>query len=842
MAQRSAGRQRGAALGIAAVTAGTLTIIGIGIFVLVSVMGSARENRNASNAGALGVAKAAMRYPYYDLTVNPKGIANAKLFEDVADDSPDGNGHKVVNLESINSIWAKALLVGLNFDSMKAESNVPLPTEAARNVEEMHTAAQQISDELANLLKTDPRTNREFTKIFNTYTAQNSTRKYLNNTDSKTAEYKVSFLERRGRSNAEINLNAVGALTPELQPKVKNWFADGQVLKGYTDEIAINVNGKELRYYFVPISSNAQPHLVSNESFVDNKVPKSGGDSFSWKNAVPNSFSFEGQRRLNGNGTSNQIMTTMVSSLAQSLHGTRKAEMNHGYVVLENAEGLNLDTRTPGPLVTIIGTDPQGSQRNKGVFSAADYANAQLLVQRSVVDPVGGARRDSLGLAPTPDALENEMQSKYGVQALLSALRSPAGLDPYQLVNKIDRADLERVVANLANFGTTPDTKHYPVHALVGALQKNKQDTSLIVRESGLKEFGSLEHLWIQDEQVRDGRRIAGMNVLPYQDHAKAQGETGPLRNRIVSAAFVSPTPLYNGLKVGRDGSPYEYLQGDNLTKKDIVSQYVDQVLSDGQLKSGVTEGLSSEQDKITPTCTLVRWRLVQRIRMIDSQFAHGKGFPEACFDDQLVNLLHHGFGVDRMGSVSGVNPNQLKALPMGTKMVIFKENVMRDGQLLPTVVMKAETESLPEWLAAELKANPQPDGNELLFQGRFFDGTNHKLTNVLINVPGDMSYNKPYYRTADLNARDRFAWYPSTGAKNLLGWLRFETVLNRGNADAAYERQEQTQSDKAINFFQVISRDDSNPDSIKFKDPYDVGGIGQATGCDFFDIYDLTR
>lgn len=828
MAKRGLSRKpAGQALAYVAVTAGLFIAVGLGMFHLMCLLSSGRQNDNAAQAGARAVAKAALKYPYYDLTLNPKHIPLAESFLDVADDSPAGNGNKVVNLENINSVWARALLVGLNYDALQNESStIPLPPEAAQNVIAMHAAAQSISDELANLIKNDPKTKALYTEVFNSLALSNSNARYLNsgNSTSKSGDFEVSYLERGGRSNVKIAASSLANVSEKVAESSKKWLDKDNLLTGYNDDVIINVNGEPLHYQFVPLAPESQPHLVSNVTFAGNNAPQSGDKTFSWANPVPNTISILADRKVSLNGK-DRTLETMAAALAQTVSASRTAEFNRGYLVLENAEGLNLDTRTPGPLTTKIGTNPTGPNKDKGVFSAADYANAQLLVQRSQVDPIGGSNKLSAGMRPIMESLEAELDSTYLVKEQIAQERAafPAALsDPYAVLKKLSESDLLRLQNNLTEFGTLPDPKIYPLHARLAALQKNKLDPTLIVKESGLKEYGTSVDFWLQDEQMRDNRRVAGMNVLPFQPYDDPDGVRSPLRDRIWSAAYCSPTTHFSGVHIGRDGTPFEYLQGDHLSTSDIDSRYT-----------------AGKQDKLTPTCTLVRWRIVQRIRLIDATFAAGKNFPEVCFDEKFKNLTNFGYALsnDELAGIDGASEKKL--LKMGQRSYIYKDNVQINGKNKLVVVMRSDVAKLPQWLKNQIAVNDKPDGNELLFQGRFFDGTNHKLTNVLINVPGDRSYARPYFRSTDINARDRYAWYPCTGAKNLLGWLRFETVLNRGYADSSYEQVEQQQGSGAINFNQVIQRDEQNQASIKFKDQDDIGDIRTATGCQFFDIYD---
>ncbi|MBX9694765.1 MAG: hypothetical protein K2Z81_20425, partial [Cyanobacteria bacterium] len=271
------------------------------------------------------------------------------------------------------------------------------------------------------------------------------------------------------------------------------------------------------------------------------------------------------------------------------------------------------------------------------------------------------------------------------------------------------------------------------------------------------------------------------------------------------------PTPADGGLRITYDGSPYDYLQGDDMSPSDITARKKD----------------GSIIDKLTPTCSIVRVRLIQRLREIDPTLKFS-----GPTDKKLKNLLKYGFAVEDIASVAS-NP-QPKLLPMGTRSYIYQDKVrLSNGQMANLVIMKRESEITPsDWISKALESKPEADGNTLLLQGRYFDGTNHRLTGVQLNMEGDYGYSRPYHIVTDVCARDRYKWTPSTGANGLLAVLRFETTLNNGGVE---EAGEQTESEEGLNFGQILGQDEEYEDpspcqgtNTIFSDPfgYDPKGL----------------
>jgi hypothetical protein len=102
-------RRRGATLGLVAVVVLVIAILGFGFFFLSKIMGGGREVANATDAGAMNVAKRALMEP-----TTPVG-ANSE-FDGLGVDTTTGvpNGSNQFNLLAYNRAVGRAMLIALN--------------------------------------------------------------------------------------------------------------------------------------------------------------------------------------------------------------------------------------------------------------------------------------------------------------------------------------------------------------------------------------------------------------------------------------------------------------------------------------------------------------------------------------------------------------------------------------------------------------------------------------------------------------------------------------------------------------------------------------------------------
>ncbi|HEY9788581.1 MAG TPA: hypothetical protein V6D17_24550, partial [Candidatus Obscuribacterales bacterium] len=110
-------RRRGATLGLVAVVVLVIAILGIGFYFLSKIMGGGREVANATDAGAMNVAKRALKEPTTTVAANSE-------FDGLGVDLTTGvpNGSDTFNLLAYNRAVGRAMLVALNAKAIGSAS------------------------------------------------------------------------------------------------------------------------------------------------------------------------------------------------------------------------------------------------------------------------------------------------------------------------------------------------------------------------------------------------------------------------------------------------------------------------------------------------------------------------------------------------------------------------------------------------------------------------------------------------------------------------------------------------------------------------------------------------
>lgn len=132
-------RRRGATLGLVAVVVLVIAILGFGFFFLSKIMGGGREVANATDAGALNVAKRALMEPSTTVAVNSE-------FDGLGVDKTTGvpNQGREFNLLAYNRAVGRAMLIALN-----ARAIGPASTQLANEVvNELENLGQGLQGQL----------------------------------------------------------------------------------------------------------------------------------------------------------------------------------------------------------------------------------------------------------------------------------------------------------------------------------------------------------------------------------------------------------------------------------------------------------------------------------------------------------------------------------------------------------------------------------------------------------------------------------------------------------------------------------------------------------------------
>lgn len=239
-------------------------------FVFITLnFGGSQEVRNSVDAGTLNVGQ-----QITEVKVQAQDDVE-RQFEDVADTQ------KKFGLTNINRVWAKALFVKLNADSIGNGL-------AAEHAEQLREAATRISQRLIQRLKDNE--GRYF--FFNTLTMQNDP-KMLGTKVKIDAEkggyWQESYCDRKAESNIIVAADQLPANSNELN-LIK--APDGLMhLAGYSKLL----KNADNNYYCVPYKVGEATHLIARSFFDLNALFKKSDNVDGWSTPIPNAFSSEGK-------------------------------------------------------------------------------------------------------------------------------------------------------------------------------------------------------------------------------------------------------------------------------------------------------------------------------------------------------------------------------------------------------------------------------------------------------------------------------------------------------------------------------------------------------------------
>jgi len=314
-------RRKGATLGLVAICVLVVIVIGTAVFFLIKMLGGGREIANATDAGALNVAKHIIR----DARVN-----TPTQFQDC--EYPLGCGY--INLLTYNRCVAKAIMIAGN------AANMTGPGTYKANANAMIDQLEAMGTELAGKIKSS---NNYFNDVNNTVRMAS----FLGISNNTPCE--IAYMKPAGPTNIFFNGQqlangvTVPVSTSTVGPKNQSSYVAAGTGQGYMAGYApIDVLGRTL--YGVPVFPQQNPHLVSFFDF------SSSGKTFG--SAPPNAV------KLGSNATEmkTQMLTGAIacaivgavengspgsggSSVGKSLLGSGfqfPAAASYGYIELGN--------------------------------------------------------------------------------------------------------------------------------------------------------------------------------------------------------------------------------------------------------------------------------------------------------------------------------------------------------------------------------------------------------------------------------------------------------------------------------------------------------------------------
>jgi|GEM_PF-523029 len=260
-------RQGGATLGLVAACVLLVIVIGVGFYFLSKIIGGGREVANATDAGALNVAKQALKRGSVPLA----GVSAAALAEFGALTDPPGSPD--VTLISYNRIVAQAMMVA---------KNAEIEGTATAKANAITTAgnAKAVGLALKNSLNTA--VGGSLPGDFNSIAGINNTKMWNGNTVSCTA-ITQGYLKAKGSTNVVFDnttASAFGGWTPNDttnagSPSFNNLPNGTDVLGSTIGANAHYMPGYDNNSFLggavvltgVPVFPNTKPHLVDIGTF-----------------------------------------------------------------------------------------------------------------------------------------------------------------------------------------------------------------------------------------------------------------------------------------------------------------------------------------------------------------------------------------------------------------------------------------------------------------------------------------------------------------------------------------------------------------------------------------------
>ncbi|HEY9730929.1 MAG TPA: hypothetical protein V6C89_03405 [Drouetiella sp.] len=233
-------RRKGATLGLVAICVLVLVVIGTSVFFLIKILGGGREIANATDAGALNVAKHIIR---------DARVTTPAPFQDC--EYPLGCGY--INLLTYNRCVAKAIMIAGNAANMTGPGNYKANANAV--IDQLETMGTDLAGKIAS-------SNNYFNDVNNTVRMAS----FMGIKNSQPCE--IAYMKPDGPTNIFFNGQqlangvTIPISTTTIGPKNQSSYVASGTGQGYMAGYApITVMGRTV--YGVPVFPQQNPHLVS---------------------------------------------------------------------------------------------------------------------------------------------------------------------------------------------------------------------------------------------------------------------------------------------------------------------------------------------------------------------------------------------------------------------------------------------------------------------------------------------------------------------------------------------------------------------------------------------------
>ena len=335
-------RQRGATLGLAAACVLVVIVIGVGFFFLSKIIGGGRQVANATDAGALNVAKQAIRRGAVTLS----SAADQEEFGALCD-TPNR-----LDLLSYNRIVAKAMIVCKNAQ----DEGTPL---AAANAGMIHNQVNMLGNMLkANLVAACANPGGALAGDFHAISTNNNTKMFNGNPVQLAQDITPGYMKVGSSSNVFFHgatKASMGGWAPPVNSAGQKAPSGDDYSAGYQQVAAGAQN-----FTLVPVFPDTRPHLVDHGNF-SAAVPAGVTTP-----AIPNAFQTN-SRALEGK--TGMFGGSIACAIVGCLDKQYAARLPKGFVRIVNGPSA-LTVNTPHfPLSTVV-NDGSNDIFNQELFHA----------------------------------------------------------------------------------------------------------------------------------------------------------------------------------------------------------------------------------------------------------------------------------------------------------------------------------------------------------------------------------------------------------------------------------------------------------------------------------------
>ncbi|MBX9690447.1 MAG: hypothetical protein K2X27_27275 [Candidatus Obscuribacterales bacterium] len=365
-----------------------IAILGIGFVFLGFIFGGHRESQNASDSGALNVAKQAILQPsvasdQLDSELG-KALAPATSYQNAAGATVSSG----VNLLTFNRMVAQAILVALNADAEGQGS------ENARDLFNFLEGDQtnSLGAKLKKLLSDDDAwAERDYNQVEGNVLRMLGTQ---GAPQYQSSDFKVAYMNQQNGDfkGANVDMSSYVSPTSTFLP-IKDYSNSTRAtldsaaftkqspsdstsyLSGYTG-ITIGSGASAVTFYGVPTNPNMQPHLVSTSKFAQ-QLSQPNADKVA---LPPNAFQIGAIATVTQGGNSSQAHVLSVSTIGTPNVGPPfQMQIPGGYLIIDNSDTASFTGDTPN--TDNVAADELGTgilvDKATGYFSFGSDANGK---------------------------------------------------------------------------------------------------------------------------------------------------------------------------------------------------------------------------------------------------------------------------------------------------------------------------------------------------------------------------------------------------------------------------------------------------------------------------------